>query len=448
MIEIETIVRARLEHRYPAPTRDPDWTDVLERLASTERVGPRRWLSALAPRLLRQRFVLVGAVALAAAAAGLVLAAPWRGGPSFVQQALAAVGTGRYVHAVLQTSEPYYQFLDLATGKTRLSVNGPEFVYDTKTGAFESRAIFDGVAFPSDEAPDPAVTNFASGYRNALSNGDARIIGETTVNGQQAKIIRFPIRFALPGGKPDKNSFERHSSFEDVAVSEESHAPLWVRTAFRQLDPRHARARDLERRFPIVVSPCPCRRLVSISSSNKRPTLPRPHKISPRDYDVGGEATDLRRLDPADAQVAFRHVAFWVGRTFEGTTLQKVRLQRLAHWPLDGAAKIIPAKGTLPPGGKIGGPGLRLDYRGDKASLEIDQSPSLEPAYGFVPAWASPPLGQASLNCDDCAANRPPGREHWYAQFRKSGLFIRIRSKSRSLVVRAALALAPIPSRG
>jgi hypothetical protein len=173
------------------------------------------------------------------------------------------------------------------------------------------------------------------------------------------------------------------------------------------------------------------------------------HRLDRLLYDVGGEATDLRRLDPANAQVAFRHAAFWVGQTFEGTTLQEVRLQRLAHWPLNGAAKIIPAKGTLPAGGKIGGPGLRLDYRGDKASLEIDQSPSFEAAYNFIAPWALPPLGQARLNCDDCASNRSPGGgQIWYAQLRKGGLFIRIRSTSRSLVVRAALALAPIPSRG
>lgn len=454
MIEIETIVRARLERRYPAPKRDPDWNDVLERLASTERVGSRRGPNALAPRLLRQRFVLVGAVALAAAAAALVLVAPWRGGPSFVQQALAAVGTGRYVHAVLQTPEPYSQFLDLATGKTRLSVNGPEFVYDTKTGAFESRAVFDGVVFPSEEGPDPAVKNFASGYRTALRNGDARIIGETTVNGRKAKIIRFPIRFRVPparvstsgllrGGKLDTNPFNEHSFFEDVAVDTSSRSPLWIRSAIRQFDRRTGR-------YPVVESPCPCRRIVSITSSDKRPTLPRPHKITPTMRGgIGGEATDLRRLDPADATAAFRHTAFWVGRTFEGTTLQKLRLQQLAHWPLNGAFKIIPAKGTLPEGGKIGGLGLRLDYRGDKASLEIDQSPSFEVAYGFVGRWTLPPHGQARLICGDYCGEKPSRHEQiWYAQFRKSGLFIRIRSKSRSLVVRAALALAPIPSRG
>ena len=440
MTDIDVIVRDQLDRRYPVPEGDPDWSDVLGRLARTEDVAPRSGWSALLPRLLRRRFVLAGAVALGATVAALVLVAPWRGGPNFVQQALGAVGQGRYVHAILQTPERYYRFLDLKTGKTRPSVSGPEFVYDTKTGAFKSRGIFDGVVFRSDQAPDPAVTNFASGYRNALRNGDARIIGETTVNGRRAKIIRFPI----PQRDPTTGKVYKNFVFEDVAVSADSYAPLWVRVATRQFD---SRTRDYT--GPVVASPCPCRHIVSINSSNRRPTLPRPSKISPRVYDVGGEATDLRRLDPRDAPAAFRHAAFWVGQTFEGTTLQKVRLQRLAHWPLNGAAKIIPAKGTLPAGGKIGGPGLRLDYRGDKASLEIDQSPSFEAAYGFIAPWTLPPLGQARLNCDDCASNRSPGHgQIWEAQLRKGGLFIRIRSTSRSLVVRAALALAPIPSRG
>jgi len=448
MTEIETIVRAQLDRRYPAPRRDPDWNDVLERLAVTERVVPRRGLSGLALRLLRQRFSVVGAVALAAAAAILVLVAPWRGGPSFVQQALAAVGAGRYVHAVLLTTEANPVFVNLTTGHTRPSTNGLDFVYDTRTRAIESRSLFDGVPFAATVAPEPAVTHFASGYRNALSRGEARIVGKTTAYGQKAKIIRFPIRSRLPSGKLDTYSFEQHSFFEDVAVSERSYAPLWIRTASRELDSRHAHDPDLTRRYPIVAQPCPCKRVVLLNSSNTRPTLPKPHKPSPVGT-IGGEATDLRRLDPADATAAFRHATFWVGRTFEGTTLRKVRLQQLAHWPLNGAFKIIPAKGTLPEGGKIGGPGLRLDYRGDKASLEIDQSVSEEPAYGFVPGSVLPPLGEARLNCEDCVTNPSPGHgQIWEAQLRKGGLFIRIRSTSRSLVVRAALALAPIPSRG
>jgi hypothetical protein len=321
-------------------------------------------------------------------------------------------------------------------------------VYDTRTRAVESRSLFDGVPFTATVAPDPAVTHFASGYRIALRRGEARIVGETTAYGQKAKILRFPIRSRLPSGKLDKYSFEQHSFFEDVAVSERSYAPLWIRTAVRELDPQHAHDPDLTRRYPIVAQACPCKRVVLLNSSNTRPKLPKAHKPSPVGS-VGGEATNLRRLDPADATAAFRHVAFWVGRTFEGTTLRKVRLQQLAHWPLNGAFKIIPAKGTLPEGGKIGGPGLRLDYRGDEASLEIDQSANQEPAYGFVPGSVLPPLGEARVSCDDCITDPSPGHgQIWEAQLRKGDLFIRIRSTSRSLVVRAALALVPIPPRG
>lgn len=445
---LEAIIRAQLDRSHPLPDSDPDWNDVLERLAHAQRRGAATAPGGRYPRRLRKRAALVGVALAAAAAVLLLIAPPWRDGSSFVEQALSAVGSGRYVHAVLLTTEPGPAFVDLTTGHTRPSTDGIALVYDTQTHMTETRSLFDGVAFASPESfRDPAVTHFVSGYRNALERGEARIVGATTAYGHKAKIIRFPIRYRLPNGQLDKDRFERHSFFEDVAVSEGSFAPLWVRTSVRQLDPRHAHDPDLTRRYPVVAQPCPCRRVVLIESSNTRPSLPKPQKGPPAGG-VGGEATDLRTLNPVEAAGALRHPAFWVGRTFEGASLRKVRLQQLAHWPLGGAFRIIPAEGVLPPGGKIGGPGLRLDYRGAGLSLEIDQSASQEPAYGFMPGAVLPPLGEARLSCGDCVTNASPDRGHWQALLRKGGLYVRIRSTSRSRVVRAALALAPIQPRG
>ena len=82
MRDIDAIVRERLDRRYPPLEREPDWDDVLQRLA-------RREQPAKKPRV-RYGLALVGAGL--AAALVLLLLAPWRGSPSFTRQALAAVG--------------------------------------------------------------------------------------------------------------------------------------------------------------------------------------------------------------------------------------------------------------------------------------------------------------------------------------------------------------------
>lgn len=418
MTDIDAIVRDRLDRRYPPLERDPDWNDVQERLARTN--PPRKWR-------MRYGFALVGVAAAAALLVALI--GPWRENPSFTEQALAAIGKGRYVHAVFQFSTSDSVVLDLTSGDSRPIVERSEVVYDTKTKTEKARWSFNGVVFapgPSSTFSDPAVIQFATGYSEALKSGRARLVGETTVDGQKAKIIRFPNLLRDHNGKVVPNL-----GYEDVAVAADSYAPLWVRLVELVVPRMHLPGH-------LYPFPCPCTRVVSIDSSDQA-TLPagrEPPQV------MIGDVTDVRQLDPDEASSAFGHTALWPGRTVGGTALEKIRLQRVATY--DGSLRYLPEISHAP--------GLRLDYgRGDSA-LEIFEIASPQGGYSFGRGFELlPPPGQAFLTCSQCQTPKDaPGQighppDIWVAQLHQDGLYVTIRSRSRSVAVEAARSLVPMP---
>jgi hypothetical protein len=400
MTDIDTIARDRLDRRYPALAGEPDWADVLERLG---RAAP--------PRRNRGRygFALIAAALVAVVAVALV--GIRRGSPSFVDQALAAVGNGRYVHAVLDTPTSD-QMLDLATGDTRIVSLRAEVRYDTSNGAWDSWVIRDGIYFAPTQPPpaDPTIAAFASGYAEALASGKAKVVGSTTVSGERATIIRFPI--AHTGGLVD----------EEVAVSDASHAPLWIRGRFAVVENGHVVARHLSGTT----------RVLSISSSDEVSDPAGVIKLAPP---VTGWAQNLRRVEPSVAPKAFGHTALWVGSTIGGLRLQDVRLQRLAS--------------VIGPDSRdhSNALGLKVAYRQGGRSLQIRQAASPEAGYGFgVGIEGVPPApGAASLSCGPCPGEKSRRGTIWRAFLRQDDLFVGIRSASRDLVIRAARSLVPMP---
>ena len=308
-------------------------------------------------------------------------------------------------------------------------------MYDTRTGTLENRFSFNEAVFApknqSPSSPGPLITNFVSGYRNALQHGEARIVGKTTVDGQEAKILRFSFPIRDREGKV----VLKDRSYEDVAVAAASFRPLWIRLSYRVFPQEHLPESH------VYAPPCPCTRVLSIRSSDERPTLPTPRKW-PRP--VSGDVTDIRAVDPADASAALRHPALWAGAIVGETILQKVLLQQVTTELISGPVQNWPQLSSAR--------GLRLEYRGEWRTLVIEEVATQEGGYGFGNGFQPlPPLGQASLACDLCQTPRdtpgllgdPP--RVWAAQLRKDGLFVRIRSTNRSLVVHAARALRPTP---
>ncbi len=164
---------------------------------------------------------------------------------------------------------------------------------------------------------------------------------------------------------------------------------------------------------------------------DRRATLPTPLK---RPRSSIGDITDVRDLDAADASTALGHAALWAGRSIGGATLRRVRLQRVTTY--DTSVPRWPEIGNVA--------GLRLDYRGARGLVQIFQAASAQGGYSFGTSFQLlPPPGAALLGCYRCEVRGAPPL--WLAQFRQSGLFVVVRSKSRSLVVQAARALAPIP---
>src|SRR5688500_1867670 len=105
-----------------------DLVAVADAIADTQR--PR------AARRLSRRTALVAAAAVVAAVAAL--AAPWgERGPATVERALAALGSGPVLHAVVEyTGEDVV--IDLATGRERPFVHRAEYWYDAERQFFRS----------------------------------------------------------------------------------------------------------------------------------------------------------------------------------------------------------------------------------------------------------------------------------------------------------------------
>jgi hypothetical protein len=402
MTEIEELVRLELERRYPVADSAPDWDDVVARHA---RASP--------PRARRRPLRLALAACLAAAIAALVVTAPWRGGSSFEQEALAAVGTGRYVHAVLEPTVADTWLIDLSTGRARPVLPRIEWTYDSRTGAYAARARAHRLVFDaSSTTPDPGVTRFATGYRRALATGEARILRTTVVGGRAASVLRFTFH------EPDGSVL----GFEDVAVSDSSHRPLSI--TYVAPDP-HA--------------PPHTYRVVSIGTSEAPVPLPdvRGPEAAPP---ITGDAADIRTLAAGTAGVALQHAALWAGQRVGAARLVRIRLQRVRTVLVAGFRT------------RSADRGLRLEYRGGAVPLVIEEAATPQKGYGYDSATFGgsgfvPPPGRATIACvggdgNGCTGAGPP---LWQAQLRAHGLFVTIRSQSRALVIRAARALVPIP---
>jgi hypothetical protein len=199
--------------------RDPEVVDLLreepELLALADAVAATQ--TARSSRAMRaRRWRGAAAAALAAAVVlAVLLVAPWNSsGASIVDRALAAVSGGPVVHAVVSYDAPGTTVVDLATGAARPRVRSIEYWYDAAPDLLRTRLLTDGVQvteivetpehawsdlgdFPTGGgfAPqlDPALAGFATGYRDALANGSAHVVGHTTVAGKDAIALRVDL---------------------------------------------------------------------------------------------------------------------------------------------------------------------------------------------------------------------------------------------------------------
>jgi len=97
MIETDERVRELLDRFEPRPFEPPEWEDVIARLERSEALEAPRpaEVGHAAPRRFRRarirRLAVVAALVAAAVAVALTVTAPWRGGPTILQRASAAI---------------------------------------------------------------------------------------------------------------------------------------------------------------------------------------------------------------------------------------------------------------------------------------------------------------------------------------------------------------------
>jgi hypothetical protein len=208
-------LRDALDRMQPTPGSHGDWDAVL-RDANVR--GPRRAARPLA------------AVALAAAGLfALALFQPWDDtSPSILERALAAVGDGPVLHVVLR-DEAEGGVIDLETGDRTPLYREREVWFDearglreiTRFGGVVQRDVF----YPAGRLASDLLKTYsglASGYREALERGDARVVGQGQIGGVPVHWIQTE-RYVV--SDPDGT---RHVWQRVVAISQETFEPVYV----------------------------------------------------------------------------------------------------------------------------------------------------------------------------------------------------------------------------
>lgn len=383
---------------FRSEVADPDEQTAARIYAQATAARPRRgvWLFRRlgAQRLLRPS--LVSAAVLIAAAAAVVLVAPWqRSQGSLADLALAAIGSQPVVHVVSEIPSGG-GLVDLATGTVTPLVQRDEIWYDASRGlrrdvtSFGSTVVDDvletpqggftphGVVYdcawiaahpveatkahvscnPSGEngttphvvprpkpALNPGLAGFADGYQGALASGQAREAGTGTVDGQKVDWLEFPTT---------------SGATEKVALDPVSHKPLFLRTEnsttkITEIETIPYHAADFARPQP--------------SETPKQPSATR--------------ADDITTISLDGAAIAAAYPgAVWAGKSVAGLPLVRAATQALTvsypgNTPSRHGTGLDLAYGRLDATG-------RLDRSQPYIDIQEAPSPTLATMQGFV----------------------------------------------------------------
>jgi hypothetical protein len=346
---------------------------------------------------------------IAAAAAGVLLAAPWGDrGPGVLDGALAAIGTGPVIHAVVEYSGDD-AIVDLGTGKSTRRVHRMEFWYDESRLAFRSRLSTDGVQTTDGVTTpdlacsdagcvdndgltaqlDPSLAGFTTGYRDALASGDAVVTGQSRVGDRAARLLTFT------GSSGETTT---------VTVDAETHRPL-------QFFSRYPGGR----RSPLFT-------VIAAESIARDDSLFVPPKLSaPRP--TAGSVSAGEAITLVEAARALGRAPLWLGeRSDVAGKLRKIELQR--------------ARTEFTDGREVDGVVVRLRY----GRLQVGLASEPEGAYalgmedGGDPA---PPAGAIALTRDW------GGPRRWSGELRVDGFWVTLVAETREALLRAARSLHP-----
>lgn len=387
------------------------------------------------PRRRRQPALLLvpAAVVVVAAAIAAIVAAPWTDGPLATDRALAALGDQPVVHAIIEQPGSGRAVIDLESGEERPTEGQrTEYWYDDERDYLRARVSAGGRLLPGGEylhtpegfftdvearrgSPpnvDPALERFASGYREALESGDARVVGEEIVDGREAVILRFP----LPSDDPSSIKVS-----QEVALDRGTYRPLRLRLS----------SPDFPRRVPWSAAT----RIVLIETIPRDPgDFPRPQAGEPRPEKQTSALAGT--VTPAQAATALGRPVFWPGLAVEGVKLTEIQLMRLTTEWTDGHT--------------THGQSLVFQYGADRRTAHFEGRPSLimtqttsaKENLRFGPLDPEPKAGELHL-----IGFSNPSRGDvamWYGAMKRDGVYISLESRQRELIVAAAKAMMPL----
>jgi hypothetical protein len=302
------------------------------------------------------------------------------------------------LHGVLVAADPDWRILDLASGKETGASQRQEFWLDRRTGtlrlenanlAFRPFDVVKVLAPAALAAFDPnvaALELLATGDRQALANGSARVTGAGSYAGARVRWLRL----------------ELAGSSERVGVSQATGRPVVV-------GPRGGLAWRVQ-----TLGPVPFSR--SALTARRLPAA------------GGGESRFARiTLAQADRIAGFRPV--WLGPAFEG-----------------GRLDVVERGTTVDVVGRSGrhARGLLFSYELAGGSVSVMEARSPEYLGGLFPGQPAPGPGLAVLSGPGLSGSA----KTCTAQLRTHGLWVTVRGLHTSACARAARALRLRPRRG
>lgn len=174
----------------------------------------------------RRRALTRAAVVVAVGSAALIAVLLWPSGgkrTSILDRASAAIGDGRVMHVVLQTPSGF-QLVEIDGDRTIAPSDEVEIWSDRSSKRAhvitrERGRVVSETLIPEDDRGlgelDPAFTALWTGYRKALGDGSAKLIGEGNIYGHRVYWLQFP----LPdnGGPGSRVAVDR-DSYRPVAI--------------------------------------------------------------------------------------------------------------------------------------------------------------------------------------------------------------------------------------
>ena len=401
-----------------SPAGEALYERLLERVAR-ERANR----AGLQPRFRPGRRFVTGAIAATAVAVAIAFLPGRLADESklgVVARALAAVSAGPILHVVVENEESRAILVDLASGEETVEAERHEYWYDEERGELRARLTigsevvneFGGPV--SGPPPSHRALAFATGYREALESGKARVVRWETVGGRRAPVLSI----AVPAWRdPQSDQLVQPAYTEEVVVDGDTFEPLRFRHLYPGLDVATA-------------GPIHWWRVLSIESIERddddfKPGAPpfRWTKFAP-----GND----KKVTLDEAATALGRTALWPGPAIEGIPLERIGVVTTTITWTDGRETETPSLM------------IRYETPGEKKRwlwMSVGTSPEETPRYGPIDG-KDVPAGKVRLM--EVKAHDDRSIDMWFGNVQRDGLYMNMQSPHRELIIEAARTLKPI----